>query len=103
MSTRAFITGVSGTELGDAEREFIRGERPWGFILFRRNVETPQQVTSLVGELRDAVGEPGAPVLIDQEGGRVQRLRPPVWASYPAGAEYGRLYDADRDCGLAAA
>ena len=96
MSTRAFITGVSGTELSAAEREFIRRERPWGFILFRRNVEAPQQVASLVAELRDAVGEPDAPVLIDQEGGRVQRLGPPHWPAYPPGAAYGRIYDRDR-------
>ena len=74
MSTRAFITGVSGPELSAAEREFIRAERPWGFILFKRNIETPAQVAQLVHELREAVDEPDAPVLIDQEGGRVQRL-----------------------------
>ena len=103
MSTRAFITGVSGTELSAAEREFIRRERPWGFILFRRNVEAPQQVASLVAELRDAVGEPDAPVLIDQEGGRVQRLRPPHWPLYPPGASFGRLYEIDPALGLRAA
>ena len=103
MSTRAFITGVSGTELGAAERKFIADARPWGFILFRRNVETPQQVTSLVAELRAAVGEPNAPVLIDQEGGQVQRLRPPHWALYPSGATFGRLYDIDPALGLKAA
>jgi beta-N-acetylhexosaminidase len=103
MSTRAFITGVSGTEITAAEREFIADARPWGFILFRRNVETPEQVASLVGELRDAAGEPDAPVLIDQEGGRVQRLRPPHWALYPSGASFGRLYDIDPAYGLKAA
>jgi beta-N-acetylhexosaminidase len=103
MSTRAFITGVSGTELGTAEREFIRSWRPWGFILFRRNAETPEQVASLVRELRQAVGEPDAPILIDQEGGRVQRLRPPHWALYPSGASFGRLYDVDPALGLKAA
>jgi beta-N-acetylhexosaminidase len=103
MSTRAFITGISGTELDAAEREFIHDARPWGFILFRRNVETPEQVVSLVRELRDTVGEPNAPVLIDQEGGRVQRLRPPHWALYPSGASFGRLYDIDPALGLKAA
>jgi beta-N-acetylhexosaminidase len=103
MSTRAFITGVSGLELRAEEREFIRSERPWGFILFKRNIETPAQATLLVRELQDAVGEPGAPVLIDQEGGRVQRFGPPHWPTYPAGAVFGTLYDIDPALGLAAA
>jgi beta-N-acetylhexosaminidase len=103
MNSRAFITGVSGTELGAEEREFIRSERPWGFILFKRNVETPEQVALLVRELRKEVGEPDVPVLIDQEGGRVQRLGPPHWPVYPPGAVFGRLYDIDRELGLTAA
>jgi beta-N-acetylhexosaminidase len=103
MSSRAFITGVSGLELSAEEREFIRLERPWGFILFKRNVGTPAQVTQLVQELRRAVGEADAPVLIDQEGGRVQRLGPPHWPVYPPGAVFGALYDIDRDAGLSAA
>jgi beta-N-acetylhexosaminidase len=103
MSTRAFITGVSGPELSAAEREFIRSQRPWGFILFKRNIETPAQVTYLVEELRKALEQPDAPVLIDQEGGRVQRLAPPHWPLYPAGAVFGRLYDIDQGLGLAAA
>src|SRR5467141_898618 len=103
MSTRAFITGVSGPELTAAEREFIRSERPWGFILFKRNIETPAQVILLVRELREAIGNPEAPVLIDQEGGRVQRLGPPHWPVYPPGAVFGVLYDIDSALGLTAA
>jgi len=103
MNTRAFITGVSGPELGATEREFIRSERPWGFILFKRNIETPDQVILLVQELRKVAGEPDAPVLIDQEGGRVQRLGPPHWPVYPPGAAFGTLYDIDRALGLSAA
>jgi beta-N-acetylhexosaminidase len=103
MSTRAFITGVSGPELNAAEREFIRSARPWGFILFKRNIETPAQVIHLVQELRKELAEPEAPVLIDQEGGRVQRLGPPHWPVYPPGAAFGRLYDIDPALGLAAA
>src|SRR6202790_4471284 len=102
MNTRAFITGVSGTELNAAEREFIRAERPWGFILFKRNIETPQQVTQLVQELRKTVGVLDAPVLIDQEGGRVQRLGPPHWPAYPPGAVFGMLYHIDRGLRLMA-
>src|SRR6266478_2111833 len=103
MSSCAFITGVSGPELTAAEREFITAERPWGFILFKRNIETPAQVILLVRELRAAIGNPDAPVLIDQEGGRVQRLGPPNWPVYPPGAAFGVLYDIDRALGLTAA
>jgi len=103
MSSRAFITGISGPTLTTEEREFIRSSRPWGFILFKRNAESPRQVISLLRELRDAVGNPDAPVLIDQEGGRVQRLRPPNWPLYPSGADFGVLYDRDRELGLKAA
>src|SRR6202022_2507148 len=103
MNSRAFITGVSGTELSAEEREFVRVERPWGFILFKRNIETPGQVITLIAELRKEIGEPDAPVLIDQEGGRVQRLSPPHWPAYPAGAVFGVLYDIDPALGLSAA
>jgi beta-N-acetylhexosaminidase len=103
MNTRAFITGVAGTELSAEERDFIRVARPWGFILFKRNIETPGQVTILARELRDAVGGPDAPILIDQEGGRVQRFGPPHWPLYPPGAAFGLLYDIDPALGLSAA
>jgi beta-N-acetylhexosaminidase len=103
MSTRAFITGVSGLELSADERAFIRSERPWGFILFKRNVDTPAQVIRLVNELREAIAEPDAPVLIDQEGGRVQRFGPPNWPAYPPGSVFGALYDIDPQLGLSAA
>jgi beta-N-acetylhexosaminidase len=103
MSTRAFITGIAGTELTAAERAFIRAERPWGFILFKRNVATPAQVAVLVAELRVEAGSPEAPVLIDQEGGRVQRLGPPHWPVYPPGAVFSTLYDIDSGLGLTAA
>lgn len=103
MSMKAFITGVSGTELSADECAFIASERPWGFILFRRNIDTPAQVAALVGQLRQAVGAADAPVLIDQEGGRVQRLGPPHWPIYPPGAVFGRLYDIDPALGLSAA
>ena len=100
MTIRAFIVGVSGLTLTDEERAFMRDKKPWGFILFKRNVETPVQVAALVTELRQSVGRPDAPVLIDQEGGRVQRLGPPHWPLYPPGAVFGALYDQDHDAGL---
>ena len=103
MNSRAFITGISGLELSAVEREFTRHERPWGFILFKRNIATPAQVSSLVRELRDSINNPDAPVLIDQEGGRVARLGPPHWPVYPPGAVFGALYDIDPELGFAAA
>ena len=103
MGSRAFITGISGLELSADEGAFIRAERPWGFILFKRNIDTPAQVASLVRELREAVGEGDAPVLIDQEGGRVQRLGPPHWPVYPPGAVFGALYDIEPKLGFQAA
>jgi beta-N-acetylhexosaminidase len=103
MSSRAFITGVSGLELTAAERAFIRSERPWGLIIFKRNIETRDQVASLIKEFRGEAGETDAPVLIDQEGGRVQRFGPPNWPAYPAGAVFGALYDLDPVLGLRAA
>jgi len=103
MTARAFITGVSGTTLSGEERSFLRESQPWGLILFQRNVATPQQLTALVASFRDVVGRPQAPVLIDQEGGRVQRLGPPHWPRYPEGAQYGRIWERDRAEGLAAA
>ena len=92
MTARAFITGVSGTRLTPDERAFFREALPWGLVLFRRNIEAPEQVKNLVADFRGIVGDAAA-VLVDQEGGRVQRLGPPHWPSYPAGAVYGRIYD----------
>ena len=103
MDRRGFITGVSGLELGADEREFIRSKRPWGFILFKRNIDTPAQVITLIQELRKSIGDADAPVLIDQEGGRVQRFGPPHWPAYPPGAVFGVLYDIDPALGLKAA
>jgi beta-N-acetylhexosaminidase len=99
---RAFITGLAGTELADEERAFLRDAQPWGFILFRRNVAGPEPLRRLIDDVRTALGW-SAPALIDQEGGRVQRLAPPDWPSYPPGAAYGALYERDRDASLAAA
>ena len=98
MRTSAFITGVSDVALTAAERAFVREARPWGLILFKRNIETPAQVVALVASFREAVGTE-APVLVDQEGGRVQRIGPPHWPSYPAAAVYGALYQRDQTTG----
>ena len=102
MAVRAFITGLAGTALSPAERAFVREHEPWGFIIFKRNVETPSQLRRLIGAVREAAGR-NVPVLVDQEGGRVQRLGPPHWPSYPPGAAYGRLYDRNPADGIRAA
>lgn len=102
MASRAFITGLAGLTLADSERAFLRDAKPWGGILFKRNISSPEQVSELIQSFRDALGWE-APVLIDQEGGRVQRLGPPHWPVYPPGARYGALYDKDKSVGLAAA
>ncbi len=90
-SPRAFIAGCSGLALTPDEIAFFRDADPLGFILFRRNIADPEQVRALTSSLRDAVGRADAPVFVDQEGGRVQRLGPPHWPKYPAGRTYGRL------------
>jgi beta-N-acetylhexosaminidase len=92
MRSRA-IYGCAGTTLSATERDFFRDVRPWGFILFARNISEPAQVRSLVQELRDTVGDGQAPVLIDQEGGRVARLKPPHWRERPPAARFGALYE----------
>lgn len=96
----AAIFGCAGPVLSDEERRFFTQTAPLGFILFARNIETPDQVRALVRDLRDSVGRADAPVLIDQEGGRVQRLRPPHWRSAPAGEPFALL--AARDPAAAA-
>jgi beta-N-acetylhexosaminidase len=88
--TRAFICGCSGTALSTAERSFLRGAEPFGVILFKRNIESPAQVRALVEDVRDCLGRAAA-ILVDQEGGRVQRLGPPQWRVYPAAASFGAL------------
>jgi len=102
MLARAFIAGLSGLTITVDERAFIREAQPWGLIIFRRNVRTLQQVIEFVQSFREIVGWP-APVLVDQEGGRVQRLGPPHWPEYPPGARYGAIYDREVATGLAVA
>ena len=94
---RAVIFGCEGTKLSAAEKKFFKAEQPFGFILFARNVENPKQLKSLVKSLRTAVGRPDAPVLIDQEGGRVQRLRAPDWFEAKPFGFFGELYESEPD------
>ncbi len=94
---KPLIFGARGQRLSNEEMEFFAAHRPAGFILFKRNIDTPEQVKSLVLEMKQAAGNPDALVLIDQEGGRVARLRPPHWREYPSGATYGSLWPIDPD------
>ncbi len=90
---RAVVLGCASEELRADERRFFAAADPAGFILFRRNCGSPDQVRRLVDALRDSVGRADAPVLIDQEGGRVARLRPPHWRTYPSAAQIAALPD----------
>jgi len=87
----ACILGCSGPELTAEERAFFRDVRPWGFILFKRNIESPEQVRALTDSMRALTDRADTPILIDQEGGRVARLQPPHWRKYPPGRAYGEL------------
>lgn len=93
----AFISGCAGPVLSEAEIAFFARTNPWGLILFRRNCETPEQLRTLTAAFRAAVGRRNAPVFIDQEGGRVQRLGPPnnAWRRYPPARLYGEAFATD--------
>lgn len=103
LDARAFIIGCAGCRLSDEERAFIAGERPFGLIVFARNLRDPAEIRDLTAAFRDAVGAPDAPVLIDQEGGRVARLRPPLWPAYPAQRRLGEIAELDPRAGIRAA
>jgi beta-N-acetylhexosaminidase len=102
MTARAFITGLSGPAMTAEERLFLQETQPFGLIVFKRNVENPAQLRSLTTDFRSLLGR-DAPVLVDQEGGRVQRLAPPHWPVYPPAADFGRLHERSREAALDAA
>ena len=85
--------GLSGLALTDDESALFRDADPAGYILFKRNVDGPGQVRALTDSLRALSGRDDVPILIDQEGGRVARLRPPHWPEFPTGASFGRLFE----------
>jgi beta-N-acetylhexosaminidase len=94
-AVRSFISGCEGMSLSSAERDFFALSQPWGLILFQRNCGSSEQLAALTADFRDAVGRKDAPVLIDQEGGRVQRIGPnanPEWRKYPSASKFGELY-----------
>lgn len=101
--SKSMILGCAGKTLTKDELRLYGDERPWGFILFGRNIGEPEQISDLVASMRDSIGEADAPVFIDQEGGRVQRIRPPIAPNYPAGSALGAIYQRDREAGLRAA
>jgi beta-N-acetylhexosaminidase len=101
--SKSMILGCAGKSLTREEINFYRNECPWAFILFARNISETEQIRDLVAEMRDCIGRPDALVFIDQEGGRVQRLRPPLAPNYPAGGALGALWRDDHDAGARAA
>ncbi|HEX9947209.1 MAG TPA: beta-hexosaminidase, partial [Allosphingosinicella sp.] len=90
---QAAIYGPAGLELTPDERAFFRDCDPAGYILFRRNITSREQMRALIGELRGLSGREDLPILIDQEGGRVARMRPPEWPAFPAAEAFARLYE----------
>ena len=94
---RPLIYGVKGKELSDEEISFFEDVQPWGFILFDRNIDTSLQIKNLTQQLCDVMQREFLPILIDQEGGRVARIKPPLMREYPAAKCYGDLYDKDRE------
>jgi beta-N-acetylhexosaminidase len=89
---QAAIYGFEGLELTDSERDFFRDSDPVGFILFKRNCETREQLLKLTNSLRELTGRADVPILIDQEGGRVARMKPPEWPAFPAAERFADLY-----------
>lgn len=100
--TSSAIYGCAGFSLTEAERQFFKEADPWGFIIFARNIDSPDQVRALTAEMRALVGWQ-APILIDQEGGRVARLRPPHWREYPPARVFGEVFSRDEAQGQDAA
>jgi beta-N-acetylhexosaminidase len=103
VTAKAFISGCAGTSLSPDETAFFSEHRPWGLILFKRNCADPSEIRDLAAAFRDAVGHRAAPVLIDQEGGRVQRIGPPKWPSYPPSRMLGAVAEGDEAAGERAA
>ncbi|MEH6404999.1 MAG: beta-N-acetylhexosaminidase [Sneathiella sp.] len=99
---KSVIFSCVGLKVTEAEREFFEQENPFGFILFARNVDNPDQLKKLTDDLRGAVGRPDAPVLVDQEGGRVLRLKAPHWFEAPAFGKLGKLFEKNSEQGIQA-
>ena len=100
---RAAIYGLEGLELSADERDFFHDSDPAGFILFKRNCENGEQLLRLTDSLRDLTSRSDLPILIDQEGGRVARMQPPVWPAFPAAEKFANLYRAAPSSAIEAA
>ena len=98
----SFISGCAGESLTADEWRFFQDARPCGLILFRRNCQNPEQLKALINSFKDAIGSDDVLIMIDQEGGRVQRMAPPNWRKLPPAASYGQLYREDRSFALTA-
>src|ERR1700761_3196692 len=96
------VFSCAGEALTSAERKFFHRANPFGFILFQRNCQSKEQVRWLIRELRHTVGREDVPILIDQEGGRVSRLKPPAWPPHPAARLFGIMYEKDPEWGTEA-
>lgn len=94
---KALIIGVKGLELSEGEVSFCKEHKPWGLILFQRNCENREQISALCEAFRKAVDRDNAPVFIDQEGGRVQRMRPPISEHFPPASWIGKIAEHDFD------
>jgi beta-N-acetylhexosaminidase len=92
MVMQAAIYGIEGFSLSDDERAFLRDAEPAGMIVFRRNCADPAQLLALTDSMRELLGRDDLPILIDQEGGRVARMRPPTWQAFPAAERFDQLY-----------
>lgn len=101
MSVSSAIYGLEGETLSPDEKAFFRDCDPWGFILFARNVDRPRQVRALTDGLRDCVGR-NVPIFIDQEGGRVQRFKPPTWRKAPPAEMFGKLFEREPELAIEA-
>ena len=97
------IYGLEGLTFTEDEGAFFHAARPWGVILFARNIESREQLRKLTDSLREMSGNPHLPILIDQEGGRVARLRPPLVSAYPPMGVYGEMYQQDKNRAVEAA
>lgn len=102
MTARAFISGCASKTFSEEEERFFCANRPWGLILFKRNIDNPGQVKELTRAFREVVGRADAPVLIDQEGGRVQRLSPPHWPDFPSAEKLAGMADGEAAAELGA-
>jgi beta-N-acetylhexosaminidase len=98
----AAIYGFAGPALNEDEHRFFRDADPAGFIVFRRNVENPDQLLRLTDSLRELTGRDDVPILVDQEGGRVARMRPPEWPAFPAAERFADLYQRAPSSGIEA-